>query len=69
MNMEFNIGKNRIETTGQTHTLTTVPTVTFTAKHKHRQTNEPPHLQNNWEYEMKEYLRRSSITIKIYIFT
>jgi len=47
MNMEFNIGKNRIETTGQTHTLTTVPTVTFTAKHKHRQTNEPPHLQNN----------------------
>jgi hypothetical protein len=61
--MEFNIGKTRIETTGQTHILTAVTTVTSTAKYKHQYINEPSHLQN-WEYEKKEHLLRSSSTQK-----
>jgi len=50
--MEFNTGENRIETTGQTHILTTFTTITFTADYKHRYIKEPSHLQNNSEYEM-----------------
>jgi len=35
-NIEFNIGKNRTETTGQIHILTAVTTITLTAKYKHQ---------------------------------